>query len=124
MKSIDDLLIPKKKNPEQLIPKSPDSPNNEETSNITKEELERVRKRVGDFDWKKSKPWKILTSKFGEKLTHEELISIAELLSTSQRIKLDRDAKRRKIVLIKWFEEHWKIFEPLISYIILDFEEK
>ena len=87
-----------------------------------KEELERVRLRVKNFDWKKSKVWKILTQQFGEKLTHEELTSVAELLSNSLKIKLDRDAKRRKIVLVKWFEENWSYIEPVLRYIVLDYE--
>ena len=82
------------------------------------EELNRVHQRVKGFDINKSIAWNALTHTFGDKLTHEELTSIAELISKTANIKLDRDAKRRKIVLIKWFEEHWdtvKCYLPIIT---------
>jgi hypothetical protein len=84
------------------------------------EEKERVRRRVGAFDWKESKVWHGLTAHFGPKLNHEELISIAELIASHAKVKLDRDAKRRKIVLLKWFEENWLVVQPLLRVIVLD----
>lgn len=84
------------------------------------EELSRVHKRVSGFNARESVAWKGLTEKFGDKLTHEELISIAELIANAANIKLDRDAKRRKVVLIKWFEEHWQSVQPYLPIITLD----
>jgi len=85
-------------------------------------ETARIKKRVGEFNWKKSKVWKSLSNRFGDKITQEELISIAELLANTIEVKLDRDARRRKVVLIKWFEENWAKIEPLVKYIILDID--
>lgn len=83
------------------------------------EERERVKRRMGGFDWKTSIAWQELTAQFGNKLSHDELISIAELVSVHARLKLDRDAKRRKTVLIKWFQEHWMIIYPILGMIRL-----
>jgi hypothetical protein len=57
---------------------------------------------------------------YGQKLKQDELVSIADLCAEKLQIKLDRDARRRKIVVIKWFEENWAAIQPLIHLIVLD----
>lgn len=89
-------------------------------STYAAEEKERVRRRVDGFDWRQSRVWLELTAHFGPKLNQDELISIAQLVSCHAHVKLDRDAKRRKVVLVKWFEEHWGVIRPLIGSIVLD----
>ena len=84
------------------------------------EERERVKRRISGFDWRQSIAWQELTAQFGAKLTHTELISVAELVSSHIRLKLDRDAKRRKTVLIKWFQEHWMSIYPILGMISLN----
>ena len=111
--SIDELLC-RNEDKQELPQKS------KVVSSYTVEERERVRRRVGGFDWKQSRVWRDLTAHFGPKVNHEELISIAELISKHANIKLDRDAKRRKVVLVKWFQEHWSMIQPLLGAIVLD----
>jgi hypothetical protein len=89
---------------------------------LISEERERVQKRVDGFNWKRSTAWKRLTSSYGPNLKHEELLSIGDLVAKKLDIRLDRDARRRKIVMIKWFEENWAAVEPLLSKIILEDE--
>jgi hypothetical protein len=86
------------------------------------EERERVQKRVDGFNWKRSTAWKHLSAAYGPSLKHEELVSIADLAAKKLGIRLDRDARRRKIVMIKWFEENWAVLEPLLSKIVLEEE--
>lgn len=88
------------------------------------DEKERVKKRIGGFNWKTSYVWKTLTSYFGGKVSHEELTSIAEILAVQSRVKLDRDARRRKAVLIKWYEENWGKISHFLQFIVLDASEK
>jgi hypothetical protein len=83
------------------------------------EERRRIQGRVGRFDWKNSQIWFWLALKFGEKVTHEELVSIAGVIAKWTNIRLDRDAKRRKMVMMKWFEEHWATIFPLLPAIVL-----
>jgi hypothetical protein len=83
-------------------------------------EVKRIQKRIRGFNWRKSPAWRRLGVSYGPKLNHSELVSIADLVATKLTIKPDRDARRRKIVMIKWFEEHWAAIEPLISYIVLE----
>jgi hypothetical protein len=59
---------------------------------------------------------------FGPDLKQEELVSIAELIAKRLDIRLDRDARRRKIVMVKWFDENWTAVEPLLSAIVLEDE--
>ena len=100
---------------------SDDNLNNKQ-GNYVEKERERVKKRVNGFEWRDSEVWIALTARFGQKLNHEELISIADLIASHTNLKIDRDAKRRKIVLLKWFEEHWNIVRPLLPVIILEDE--
>lgn len=87
------------------------------------DEMERVKRRIHGFNYRNSEVWKILTDKYGPKLAHEELLSIAELLAAKTNITLDRDAKRRKAVLVKWFEENWDRIQGFLQFIILESED-
>ena len=45
-------------------------------------------------------------------------MSIAEVLGHMLHIRVDREAKRRKEVLIKWFEENIEAIHPMLDKII------
>jgi hypothetical protein len=60
---------------------------------------------------------------YGPCLLQEELVSIAELVSQHLEIPLDRDARRRKAVMVKWFQENWEVIEPLLRLVMLDREQ-
>jgi hypothetical protein len=47
-------------------------------------------------------------------------VSIADLVAKKLDIRLDRDARRRKAVMIKWFNENWEVIEPLLRHIVLE----
>lgn len=81
-------------------------------------EKERLQTRLQGFDYKKSYVYQQIYQQFGV-ITFSELTSIATLVSKTIHISLDRDAKRRKIVLYKWFDEHWNQIQPYIQYIRL-----
>jgi RNA polymerase-interacting CarD/CdnL/TRCF family regulator len=61
-------------------------------------EVKRVQKRIRGFNWRKSTAWWRLWVSYGPKLKHSELISIADLVATKFTIRLDRDARGRKVV--------------------------
>ena len=83
-------------------------------------EKKRIKARLGEFHPKESIVWSEIRRRFGNKLKHGELLSIAEVTSAFARVFLDRDAKRRKSVLIKWFEENWATLSPYLSYVVLE----
>ena len=70
-------------------------------------EKERIQSRLGNFNPKDNHVWRTITQRFGANIKQPELLSIAQVLASGANVKLDRDAKRRKGVLIKWFEENW-----------------
>jgi hypothetical protein len=61
-----------------------------------------------------------VTRTYGSRLVHEELVSIAVLVADRLNITVDIDARRRKVVMFKWFEENWASIEPLLHDIVLD----
>jgi hypothetical protein len=42
------------------------------------------------------------------------------LMAEHLNLRVDRDARRRKIVMLKWFEENWLKVEPLLAHIVLE----
>lgn len=85
------------------------------TSNWITPEKYRISKRVENWIPENSSVWKNLQALFGERVQFRILLDLAQLISEDQTIQLDRDAKRRKVVLVKWFEEHWDQISPIIN---------
>lgn len=83
-------------------------------------EKERIKERIGNFNPKDNKILQEIMARFGQKVKHPELLSIANVVAKNAQIVLDRDAKRRKSVLLKWFEENWIRISPLLPYVILE----
>ena len=95
-------------------------PEDHQISETANKEKRRIAQRLYGFNPKDNPAWYQITQKFGSNLKQPELLSIAEVCATSAHIKLDRDAKRRKSVLIKWFEENWPRISPYLNYVILE----
>ena len=103
--------------------------NNKIKSSLTKEFENQVkdRKKVDDrlygFDQNSSLIWNEICKKFGSSLSHNELLSIAQVIASNSGIKVDRDARRRKEVLIKWFDENAQKITPLLNYIKIEIDD-
>ena len=78
-------------------------------------EAERVSRRLGNFDPKTSITGKKLEEMFPG-ATHKELRAAALILGQKINTKVDRDAKRNKGVLIKWYDDHWSEITTKINY--------
>ncbi|KAH0786320.1 glycosyl hydrolase family protein [Histomonas meleagridis] len=74
-------------------------------------EKERVRLKLIGFDQNTSEAWNYISKNFGQDVKQHCLCEMAKYLSLKRSIPLDRDSKRRKSVLIKWFHDNW----PLIA---------
>ena len=80
-------------------------------------ERSRVSKRLGEFDYKTCPTYQILIELYGERRSKSELLSLATCLCLKIPVlKLDREAKRRKCVLIKWFHDNFDIIQPHLKY--------
>jgi hypothetical protein len=83
-------------------------------------EKQRIADRLGTFNSKDNTAWTEITARFGLNIKQPELLNIATVLATKANIKLDRDAKRRKAVLLKWFQENWAILSPFLDFVVLE----
>jgi hypothetical protein len=77
-------------------------------------EKDRAARRLGIFNAIDSNTWRVLRDEFGEDVALPELAGIALAVSEKIEIKPDRDVRRTKAALIKWFDENWEIIESLL----------
>jgi hypothetical protein len=82
-------------------------------------EKQRIAKRLGGFNWRASVAYQELRQRFGTPLRQQDLLTIAGAIPPSCALCLDRDAKRRKEVLLKWFDDNWMALEPCLHYMVL-----
>ena len=83
-------------------------------------EKKRISERLNGFNPRENNAWKEISRRFGSSIKQPELLSIATILANNANIRLDRDAKRRKTVLIKWFQENWDTISPFLDYVVLE----
>jgi hypothetical protein len=54
-------------------------------------------------------------------MRHQDLLAIAN--GIEKRLppdaKIGRDQKRKKDLLLKWFDEHWQHIQPLLEFVVL-----
>lgn len=109
--------------PNQIYPKGPfDLPSEllVPPSRETLDERTRIAKRLFGFNPKDNYVIKEIAKRFGGAIKQGELIGIASAIAEKANLKLDRDAKRRKNVLIRWFDENWETVGPLLDYVVLE----
>jgi hypothetical protein len=83
-------------------------------------ERTRVASRLSGFDSARSFAWREFCARFGASLNQAELLSVAQVLASEAGVKVDREAKRRKEVLIKWFDENYLAIAPILPRIRLE----
>lgn len=88
-------------------------------NDITGEKI-RVALRLSGFDPKNSFVANEISRRFGPNIKQAELYNIAQCIADYAKLNIDRDAKRRKSVLLKWFEEHWQNVSPYLDYVVLE----
>lgn len=86
---------------------------------ITGEKI-RIALRLSGFDPKNSFVANEISRRFGPNIKQAELFNIAQCIADFAKITVDRDAKRKKSVLLKWFEEHWQKVSPYLDYVVLE----
>jgi hypothetical protein len=83
-------------------------------------ERKRLADRLEGFNFKTSLGWQAISTHFGETLTQTELLSVAKVIGSELGINIDREAKRRKEVLVKWFDEHYEHLSEILPRITLE----
>lgn len=95
----------------------------EDLSKQTQSERTKLSERLSDFDCENSQAWQLIKQKGWDELSQKILLSIASIIANKCQIGLDREAKRRKPILIKWFQENLKIISPAIDKIYLEYRD-
>jgi hypothetical protein len=71
------------------------------------------------FRYKSSRAWRELSLRFGTDLTASELLSVAEVVAFNLSLTVDRKAKRKKSLLVKWFDDNLKDVIPFLNHVRL-----
>ena len=96
----------------------------EDLSRMALSERNKLNERLNQFDWERSKGYEMIKKKGWDQLNHKELRSIAVILAKKCNITLDREAKRRKPILVKWFDDNWCDISKIIGrFALLDQNE-
>ena len=93
-----------------LLNQLKDAQKNQPINDHEQHQQKEVVKKPGKekFDYKSCNAFKVITENyFYPTIRQTELVSIATMLAGAANLKVDRDAKRRKDLLFKWFEDHW-----------------
>lgn len=79
-------------------------------------EAKRIEERIGNFDPMNSAACIEIYFQFGKGVSQKHLTIIAtNIVNNISGLSLDRDAKRRKGVLLKWFDENWETIKKCIN---------
>jgi hypothetical protein len=74
-----------------------------------------IEKKRQNFDHMNCQAWRRLTARFGPKISQEELLSLAMAVAYELKLDLSREYKRRKELLVKWFDENLAVVWPFIE---------
>ncbi|OHS94985.1 hypothetical protein TRFO_38795 [Tritrichomonas foetus] len=96
---------------------------NQNDDQQAKNERERIKMIIRDFNYKQSKAWHSFEQIKWDKMNHKELVCIAQVLEKELNVVLDRESKRRKEVLVNWFDRNWEVLQPYINCISFEYEE-
>jgi hypothetical protein len=72
-----------------------------------------------EFPYRTCAAWRDICNRFGTGLTHCELLCLAEVVAFNLNLTLDREAKRRKSCLVKWFDGHLSQISPFLGRVRL-----
>ena len=91
------------------------NPTIETTDNIAETQK---KKKKDSFNYKDTEAYQMIIDKFGNNVRQQELIQIACCLSKKIGVKVERDSKRRKDLLFKWFQENIDKISPILHQVV------
>ncbi|OHT15332.1 hypothetical protein TRFO_42593 [Tritrichomonas foetus] len=92
----------------------------ESKSEVQNEDRKKADIRLQGFNPLESQVWREICQKYGSSLSQNELLSLAEVIASHIGTRVDREAKRRKEVLIKWFDENSEKILAFLPYVIIE----
>jgi hypothetical protein len=78
-------------------------------------EKEWVRQQLQGFEPLESAPWEFIVARCRGGISKNELVSLGQVCSVQLHITLYREYKRRKSVMLKWFNDHWDTIYPFLD---------
>jgi hypothetical protein len=78
-----------------------------------------IRDRIKDFDIEQSEPYKAFEERGLSGVKLPILVTLAGVLAGDAGITMDREAKRRKLVLFKWLADNWAVLAPHLAHVTL-----
>ena len=72
-------------------------------------EKQKLAIKLGGFDYKSSDAWRKIVELYGTDIKRTTLCDIAKYIAEKKGLKMDRDSKRRKDVLLKWYSDNWSV---------------
>lgn len=79
--------------------------------------------RRNNFDEKKCRAYKQLEDLGLLKRNHSALLSIAQVIAAHHKLNIDRESKRRKKLLIKWYDDNFDVVFPALAELELEFTD-
>ncbi|OHS97112.1 hypothetical protein TRFO_09685 [Tritrichomonas foetus] len=83
----------------------------------SKTEKEIADLRLGEFNIEESVGMKFIKSITDKEITRQALVSLATIFSILSGIVVNRDLKRRRELLIKWFDINAEKLEPFKEFV-------
>jgi hypothetical protein len=73
------------------------------------------------WQYEGTESYRKIVDKFGDNMRHQDLLAIANGIENRlpPGAKIGRDQKRKKDLLLKWFDEHWQHIQPLLEFVVL-----
>jgi hypothetical protein len=84
------------------------------------DDLKEAEVRLEGFDVGSSAIWTAIVKQYGSRVSHNELVAIAQMVASYAGLTLDRGARRRKTVLLKWFDENAAAIMPVLPRVVLE----
>ena len=78
-------------------------------------EKQKLAIKLGGFDYKSSEAWRKIVELYGTDIKRTTLCDIAKYIAEKKGLKMDRDSKRRKDVLLKWYNDNWSVVYGILE---------
>lgn len=117
MKSDKQLLDKKVDELKELLTNYPPDKVNVKLKKLIKKLKNMSKRQKVDFDFENCQAFHELKQMFVDKL--DDLLFIANAVSKEKDIKINRDQKRSKALLVQWFNENWNVIKPCLEKSIM-----
>jgi hypothetical protein len=84
-------------------------------------ERKALESRTSGFQFKETDAYKQLQRRGFDNLKFSQLRAMATVMASHCNLEIDRQARRRKNICLKWLYEHWDVLEPELARMEMEF---